>query len=60
MPVSDGREVQNVCSELYGQLQAKEKQMQEYQAKHNIRLRNQVFHRVQTWRIQMCSCRLFT
>ena len=32
---------QAVCDELYGKLQAKEKEMQEYQAKHNIRLRNQ-------------------
>jgi hypothetical protein len=33
--------VQAVCKELYTQLQAKEKEMQEYQARHNIRLRNQ-------------------
>mmetsp|Transcript_51749 Transcript_51749/g.75739 ORF Transcript_51749/g.75739 Transcript_51749/m.75739 type:complete len:128 (-) Transcript_51749:365-748(-) len=30
-----------VCAELYNKLQEKEKEMQEYQARHNIRLRNQ-------------------
>jgi predicted mannosyl-3-phosphoglycerate phosphatase (HAD superfamily) len=36
-----GTRRQAVCDDLYGKLQAKEKEMQEYQAKHNIRLRNQ-------------------
>jgi prefoldin subunit 2 len=30
-----------VINELYGKLQGKEKEMQEFQSKHNIRLRNQ-------------------
>jgi hypothetical protein len=36
-----GTKRQAVCDDLYGKLQAKEKEMQEFQAKHNIRLRNQ-------------------
>jgi len=33
--------LQAVCTELYSKLQEKEKEMQDYQARHNIRLRNQ-------------------